>query len=197
MSKLLFVLLLSILLVVFFTESMVVNANPFPSYPSVKINSPINSTYTSDSLTLDIAINTKFDNYTDITTRTISYSLDGQPNVVINNVSYKYFDVNSSSTVTALAVLSNLTNGEHKLNVQAKYQYKVFTYDATPRPTDTYIVQNYTSKASVFFSVAINNGSPSPTPTVPEFSWLTILPLLISVFSVAVVLRHRKLVKQH
>jgi hypothetical protein len=32
----------------------------------------------------------------------------------------------------------------------------------------------------------------SPTPTVPELSWLLTLPLLLSVFSVAVVLRHRK-----
>jgi len=30
------------------------------------------------------------------------------------------------------------------------------------------------------------------TPTVPELSWLVIVPLLLSVFSVAVVLRHRK-----
>ena len=33
---------------------------------------------------------------------------------------------------------------------------------------------------------------PSPTPTVPELSWLIILPLLLSMFSLAVILRHRK-----
>ncbi len=32
----------------------------------------------------------------------------------------------------------------------------------------------------------------APTPTVPELSWLIILPLLIALFSIAVVLRHRK-----
>jgi nitrous oxidase accessory protein len=32
----------------------------------------------------------------------------------------------------------------------------------------------------------------SPSPTVNELSWLTILPLLLSVFSVAVVVRHRE-----
>ena len=36
------------------------------------------------------------------------------------------------------------------------------------------------------------NSSPTSTPTVPEFSWLVIVPLLLTVFSVAVVLRHRK-----
>ena len=34
--------------------------------------------------------------------------------------------------------------------------------------------------------------SPTPTPTVPEFSWLVTVPLLLSVFSIAVILRHRK-----
>ena len=34
--------------------------------------------------------------------------------------------------------------------------------------------------------------SPTPTQTISELSWLVILPLLLSVFSVAVVVRHRK-----
>lgn len=34
--------------------------------------------------------------------------------------------------------------------------------------------------------------SPTPTPTVPELSWLAIVPLLLSVFTAAVVFRHRK-----
>jgi hypothetical protein len=33
----------------------------------------------------------------------------------------------------------------------------------------------------------------SPTPTVPEISWLAILPLFVSMLFVAVILRHRKL----
>ena len=36
------------------------------------------------------------------------------------------------------------------------------------------------------------NISPSPTPTIPELSWLVIVLLLLCVFSVAVVVRHRK-----
>ena len=35
--------------------------------------------------------------------------------------------------------------------------------------------------------------TPTPSPTVPECSWLVILPLLLSMFTVAVVLRHRKI----
>jgi hypothetical protein len=37
--------------------------------------------------------------------------------------------------------------------------------------------------------------SHSPSPTIPELSWLIIVPLLLSVFSVAVMLRHRKTTK--
>ncbi len=32
----------------------------------------------------------------------------------------------------------------------------------------------------------------TPTPTVPELSWLVIVPLLLALFSVAVIVRHRK-----
>jgi hypothetical protein len=37
-----------------------------------------------------------------------------------------------------------------------------------------------------------SSSSPSPTPNVPELSWLVIVPLLLSVFSVAVIMRYRK-----
>jgi hypothetical protein len=37
--------------------------------------------------------------------------------------------------------------------------------------------------------------TPSPTPTIPEFTLLEVLPLLLSVFSVAVIVRHRQVKK--
>ena len=42
------------------------------------------------------------------------------------------------------------------------------------------------------YSGSTTTASPSPTPTVPELSWWVIVPLLLSVFSVAVIVRHRK-----
>ena len=211
-SKLLFALiLLSISSVVIFGQSVTVNANPSPFYPSIIINSPTNSTYTSDTLTLDIEINTTFDSYTG-TARTISYSLDGQPSVVINNVSYKYFDGNLSSTVTASTVLSNLTNGQHQLLVQAKYQYKpIYSVPrefTTPRPTETIIIQNYTSEASANFYVDTNNSNTSPTPTLPAATTFSNLPLtlwalvfvaiilsLITALTLTLFRKHRKTAK--
>jgi hypothetical protein len=41
-------------------------------------------------------------------------------------------------------------------------------------------------------SITTLNPSATPTPTVPEVSWLTILPLLLLMFFVAVVARYRK-----
>ena len=42
------------------------------------------------------------------------------------------------------------------------------------------------------YTVQNPSASPSPTPTTPEFSWVVIVPLLLSIFLIAIVLRHRK-----
>jgi hypothetical protein len=42
-------------------------------------------------------------------------------------------------------------------------------------------------------TITIGKTSPSPTPTVPELSWLIIVPLLFSVVFAAIILRHRKI----
>ena len=39
---------------------------------------------------------------------------------------------------------------------------------------------------------SVSSSTPNPSPTVPESSWLAVGPLLLSVFAVAVVVRHRK-----
>jgi hypothetical protein len=44
----------------------------------------------------------------------------------------------------------------------------------------------------IYEPTTIKTPSPSPSPTVPELSWLAILPLFLSIFSIAVILRHRK-----
>jgi len=60
---------------------------------------------------------------------------------------------------------------------------------------------NYTGQASDWSNtqtINISTGevstsnSPIPTPFVPEFSWLAVAPLLFSIFSVVLVVRHRK-----
>ena len=183
LSKLLFaLLLLTILLPIISSGFVKVNANPFPTYPNIKINSPTNSTYHSNSLNLDITINTMFDNFTN-TNRTISYSLDGKSSIAINDVTYKYFEGNSTSTVTASTLISNLPYGQHEVQVEAKYQYAKDI--------------SFTSKASALFFIDVGTGnqslisSPTPTPSVLEFSWLTILPLLLTIPIALAIVRKR------
>ena len=53
---------------------------------------------------------------------------------------------------------------------------------ASPNPTAT-----PTNSATI-----LPSSSPSPTPTIPELSWFVILPLLLSVFPVAVIVKHRE-----
>ena len=183
LSKLLFVLfLLTISLPIIFSQFVTVNANPFPTYPNIKINSPTNSTYHSNSLNLGITINTMFDNFTN-TDRTISYRLDGKSSIAINDVTYKYFEGNSTSTVTASTLISNLPYGQHEVQVEATYQYAKDI--------------SFTSIASVLFFIDVGIGnqspisSPTPDPSVPEFSWLTILPLLLIISIVLIIARKR------
>jgi hypothetical protein len=81
----------------------------------------------------------------------------------------------------------NLPNGNHTLWVGALFRFKInATNNMTYNTSDERLSQ------IVNFEVS---APPNPSPTVPEFSWLIILPLLLSVFSVVEVLRHRKTVK--
>jgi hypothetical protein len=56
-------------------------------------------------------------------------------------------------------------------------------------PTQTITLTDGATSSSISSSLP---SSPTATPAVPELSWPVIVPLLLSVFSVAVVLRHRK-----
>ena len=73
------------------------------------------------------------------------------------------------------------------INIQLPSWANIVSTDLLP--TVTFPPQNIPASTSPI-------QSPSPTPTVPELSWLIILPLLLSVFFVALVLRHRKQVKK-
>ena len=63
-------------------------------------------------------------------------------------------------------------------------------------PLAPYVVYGETSDWSNDQTVTIPASSVSPnptsTPTVPELSWLVVTPLLLSILSIALALRHRK-----
>jgi hypothetical protein len=70
----------------------------------------------------------------------------------------------------------------------APYYFNGTQSDWSPTQTVTIPASNVSPNPTV---------TPSPTPIVPEFSWLAILPLLLSVFSVAVILSLRKSISQN
>jgi hypothetical protein len=58
------------------------------------------------------------------------------------------------------------------------------------------VTSGWSDTQTVTIPASSTSASPSPTPTstpvVPELSWLVIVPLLLSMLSVAVIIRHRK-----
>ena len=61
--------------------------------------------------------------------------------------------------------------------------------DALPNPNATTSTPTPTSSPT---STLITPSTQSPTPTVPELSWLAVIPLIVGVLSIAVIIRHRK-----
>ncbi len=94
------------------------------------------------------------------------------------SVSYQLDNSIDTVHLTGNTSLSGLSEGQHTITARA--------YDI--RTGELY------SHQTVNFS--IGNTNPSPVPTsVPEFSWLAILSLFLSIFSITVILRHRKTTK--
>jgi hypothetical protein len=112
-----------------------------------------------------------------------------------------HVDTQSTSGYTKVALPANSypANGTLDFRIKAWLGYyypgisnglaSVPAWFLYPSPSDWSSTQSIT--------IPENNNSPTsqnptPTPSVPELSWLVILPLLLSVFSVAVIVRHRK-----
>ena len=106
----------------------------------------------------------------------------------------------SNSQYTVLSFPANYTSGgEIDFQVEALFAYQVTTYQGnyyfkTPETFFTYQSSGW-SQTQTFTMPASITSSSTPTPTVPEFSWLVIVPLLLSMFFVAVTIRHRKTAK--
>jgi hypothetical protein len=103
-----------------------------------------------------------------------------------NAVGDSLYSIDSNSNWTGLignGTLTNLSEGSHELKLIITIETK----------TNTPYVEY---RESIFFNIDTNKttsiSSPTPTSTVPEFSWLIILPLFLSVLSIAVLIRKKK-----
>ena len=138
-----------------------------------------------------------FISYSDSQYTIVTYGLDGD-NATVSTY-YGGYDYS----------LSNVSvGGQIDFRVQAIIGYST-RYNDTPvpgvpvfDPTDPnprhYIFTGEISDWSTTQTVTIPESNtsltltPTPSPTVPELSWFIVVPLLLSLFSVAMVVRHRK-----
>jgi len=114
------------------------------------------------------------------------------------------FQASSSSyTTVALTFLPKVPeNGTIDIQVQALFgNFKAVPYGhLAPLPAPTYdfyfngTVSDWSNTQT--FTMPATSASPSPSPTIPELSWLVIAPLLLSVFSIAIIVGHRRVSKQ-
>lgn len=90
------------------------------------------------------------------------------------------------------------SGGQVDFQVQAIIGHDTQTYVIPPFTSigeyEPAIAYDSSSGWSTTQTVTIGQTSPTPTstPAVPELSWLAIVPLLFSLFGVAVIVRHRK-----
>ena len=127
-----------------------------------------------------------------------AYQIDNNPpvNLPSNQKTNSSKDFIAHPSFSSNIDISSLTNGQHRLVIIADMEWNPFG-------GGTVSVCNQTSSL-ILFSVqntipvltarptAAATLSPTPTPTVPEFSWLTILPLFIFALSISTIVRLRK-----
>ena len=99
-----------------------------------------------------------------------SYSLDNQDNVTLG---------------ISNATLTNLSQGQHSLVIYGEREYLLNGFLATG------LTDNFSSTKIYFIVNPLPSTtlSTTPTPSIPEFSWLTILPLLLAIPIVLVIVR--------
>jgi hypothetical protein len=191
----------------------VVMANPqmwnFPddknTTPSeIEILSPINNTaYISSNFLFSITVglpesSTATNTYID----SVYYKLDNQQNcITIYDSSTTGFDdrIESSRTnprnrlFSYFIDLTALPSGNRSITVYAVSGSNYFNQQATGYFDRFQSVSNST----VNFKTKTQTIQISPTASIPEFSWLMILPLFISLLFIAVKLRHGKTPNQN
>jgi hypothetical protein len=177
-KAILVVVIASMLLVSLVLEmQQFVKANPevYPKrFPlNIYFNSPLNKTYNSNLLVLNVTLEEASD--CENTIRKASYSLDGAENVslplVFNGMSSHNGNALLHSETSGIINLPALSEGEHTITVFGEFDI------------NNEVLKN--TCTSTF------NILTTPNPSVPEFSWLTILPILLTTPIALTIVRKR------
>ena len=86
------------------------------------------------------------------------------------------------------------SGGQVDFQVEAMIGFVSSLSVTTPFNTEHFVGEISDWSSTQGITIPSSPHSTSPSPTVPEFSWLVILPLFLFMFSIAVTLRHRKTV---
>ena len=160
-----------------FVKANIVDNNGEVFAKAPYIQSPTNTTYSYNSLTLNVTFYADWYKEWDYS---INYSLDGKANQTLNLDYYTLGPSQHPTTyISAITVpIFNLSEGTHYLTVYLQLIATEYYYD----------------NQTVVFTIATNSPTPtnSPIPSVSEFPASAILPLLLFLFSVAVVFKHGK-----
>jgi hypothetical protein len=165
----------------------------------VTILSPVNMTYNGNNLVLNVTLHSAGNLGSLDPNVSMNYSIDGLYNGTVPLQSNG--EIHVETTAIGTVGLPRLTDGSHVLTI--------YLYGLNQRSAEPWYL-SYTN--TVYFSTTGNPPSPTPSPiavptptliqtpastqAIPEISWSVILPLLLSVFFVAVILRHQKQVKK-
>lgn len=163
------------------------------------IINPTNTTYQDHNLMLNV----KF--YAEVwgsTNFTMVYSLDGAANQTFPLFA-KYVPFSSGrhneSTCSGTTPLPGLTDGLHIITVYLKLdhtrQNKTGTYHEDYYDKETAIFSVGSSTVPQFILPSTTNTEtqdPSPPPTMPEFSMLAIVTLMIAIVPFVILVKHKK-----
>ena|SRR5674476_587332 len=185
-----FLLVLLLLLVVLQTDTIMAEPNTINPAIQYTIDKPSpNETYTNTMM-----ISFYYD---------VSYKDSGVESLGLSN----YYSIDKGANQSfptqwfvKAADISKLSNGTHELTVyiDAPYVYNNTVFPNTFQLFSTnFTVLNLPPTPTQITNIPSQSPASTPTPTVPEFSWLAVTLLLVAMSCIAVILRHRKTISQN
>jgi hypothetical protein len=171
----------------------------------LNVSSPRNQNYPTNpiQLTFTVVVSTLLGQFGNV-----GYSVDGGVVTSIRNLpttetrpdpqsgEWYYY----TETASASFDLPQLTDGAHNVTVYYGWQYLGIPENPSLQRFEVYAYQtvNFTigipqpTLTPSPVPTASPSSTPTPTTAIPEFSWIVVVPLLLSLFSVAVMFWHRK-----
>jgi hypothetical protein len=159
---------------------------------NIRIIMPQNKTSVNNPVEVLFCVNVALLPYSSPPFADIGYSIDNSEVYNVNDLINQTIihGVNADeATVWAKVTLSNISKGNYNLIIYVGSQF-----EGVPENPQ---LQRYEVWAFSTVNFSVTSKTTTPAPTVPEMSLLVIVPLLLTLFFVAVILRHRTSISQN